>query len=427
MNRFLTLVLAAGLVASAAVAAPHKVWPRKAEVHWVASWATSEQVPKPADVLPPDVLTNATLRQVVHLSIGGTALRLKISNVFGSTPLHLTAVHIATPAGRGAIDPATDRALTFDGRPDVTIPAGAAYVSDPLPMKVAPFSDLAISIHYDNPPSPETSHPGSRATSFILAGDHVSDASLPDAKLLDHWFQIASIEVAAAPQAAAVVALGDSITDGRGSTTNGNDRWTDALARQLAQNPATRNLSVLNAGLGGNRILADDVTGGPGALSRLDRDVFSAVGARYLIVLDGINDLGVLTRDHAVSDAEHQALVEQMIAAYKQITLQAHVHGIKVFCATIMPDGGNDYYHPDAVNNADRGEINAWLRIQHECDGVIDFDAALRDPAHPDQLRPVYDSGDHLHATPAGYRLMGELAARALIAPASPVHHRRHK
>ena len=423
MNRYLTLALAAGLIASAAAAArPHKIEP-----HWVASWATSEQIPKPADVLPADVLTNATLRQVVHLSIGGTALRLTISNVFGTTPLHLTAVHIATPAGRGVIDPATDHALTFNGHDDVIIPPGAAYVSDPLAMKVAPFSDLAISIHYDNPPSPETAHPGSRATSFIVPGDHVSDASLPDAKLFDHWFQIASIEVAAAPQAAAVVALGDSITDGHGSTTNGNDRWTDALARQLTQNPATRNLSVLNAGLGGNRILADDVTGGPSALSRLDRDVFSAVGARYLIVFEGINDLGVLTRDQAVPDTAHQALVEQMIAAYKQIALQAHSHGIKVFCATIMPDGGNDYYHPDATNNADRGEVNAWLRVQHECDGVIDFDAALRDPAHPEQLAPAYDTGDHLHSSPAGYRLMGELAARAIAAPARPVKHRRHK
>jgi len=237
-------------------------------------------------------------------------------------------------------------------------------------------------------------------------GNQVSAANLQDAKQIDHWFQISGIDVMASPRAAAVVTLGDSITDGRGSTTNGNDRWPDDLARRLQASRATRTLSVLNVGTGGNRLLLDGL--GPNALARFDRDILAQAGARYLIVYEGINDLGTLTIDHEVSPDQHQALVRQMIGAYEQIMVRAHAHGIRVLGATITPDMGFAYYHPTAANEADRQAVNAWIRTPGHVDAVVDFDKVVRDPAHPDQLLPAYDSGDHLHPTPAAYRAMAD-------------------
>jgi len=396
--------------------------------HWVASWFTSQQVAEPENMLPPEVMGDATLRQVVRLSIGGTGFRVLLSNAFGATPLHLSAVHVARPTGPGEIDPATDRALTFSGRPDVTIPAGASYLSDPVALPVAPFEDVAITIRTGEPPAVETSHPGSRATSYVVAGDHVSDARLEGAKTIDHWYLITGIDVTAAPHAKAVVALGDSIIDGRGSTTNGNDRWTDVLAEKLAANPATRGTAVLNAGLGGNRLLNDGK--GTNTLARFDRDVLAPSGVAGVIVLEGINDLGTLTSKQPASPEEHAVLVNRIIAAYEQIAARAHTHGLKAMIATIMPFMGNETYHPDAANEADRTAVNSWIRTQKLFDGVIDFDALMRDPAQPDRLNPAYDTGDHLHPGPAGYRAMGALAATALLPAGKAVprpHGRAHK
>jgi lysophospholipase L1-like esterase len=416
MRRILGLLI---LLGAAAQAQP---------VHWVASWSPSQQIAEPENSLPPEVMRGATLRQVVRLTIGGAGFRLKLSNAFGTEPLHLYAVHVARPTGPGEIDPVTDRALTFSGRTDVIIPAGASYLSDPVSLPVAAFSDIAITIRYGEPPAIQTSHPGSRATSYVAAGDHVSEARLPDARLVDHWYQIAGIEVMAAPRATAVVVLGDSITDGRGSTTNGNDRWTDVLARGLATNSATRNVAVLNAGLGGNRLLND--IKGPSALARFDRDVLAPPGVTTVIVLEGINDIGTLTRDHPVPAEDHQALVDRMISALEQIAARAHAHGLKVYVGTIMPFMGTEFYHPDAANDADRNAVNAWIRAQKQFDGVIDFDKLTRDPLRPDHLNPAYDVGDQLHPGPAGYRAMGETAAVTLMQSARPslrVHHKKKK
>ena len=390
-----------------------------APVHWVASWSPSQQIVEPENSLAPEAMKDATLRQFLRLSIGGAGFRLRLSNAFGAEPLHLVAVHVARPAGPGEIDPATDRTITFSGRADVIIPAGATYLSDPVQSPVAAFTDLAVTIRYSDPPAIETGHPGSRTTSYVVAGDHVSDAKLPDAKLVDHWYQIAGVDVMAAPRAAAVVVLGDSITDGRGSTTNGNDRWTDVLARRLAASPATRNMAVLNAGLGGNRLLND--IKGPNALARFDRDVLAPPGVTTLIVLEGINDIGTLTYDHPVPFEDHQALVNRMIAAFEQIADRAHAHGLKAYAGTIMPFMGTEFYHPDAANDADRNAVNAWIRVQKRFDGVIDFDKLMRDPLRPDHLNPAYDVGDQLHPGPAGYRVMGETAAASLLPPARPV------
>lgn len=393
-------------------------------VHWVGSWAASQQVPEVGNLLDPELMRDATLRQVVRLSVGGSQLRVRLSNAFGTQPLHLTSVHVARPAagtsaaGGSAIDAASDRAVTFHGAQDVTIPAGAEYLSDAVALPVAALSSLTISIHYDRPPIGETGHPGSRATSYVAHGDLVSAASLPDAKTVEHWYQVSGVDVAGPENAAAVVTLGDSITDGHGTTTNGNDRWPDILAGRIEADKSKRAmgmLGVLNEGIGGNRLLLDGL--GPNALARFDRDVVAQTAVRAVIVLEGVNDLGTLTRDHDVSPEEHTALVGRIEAAYSQMIERAHAHGIRVIGATIMPYGGSGYYHPGPESEADRQAINAWVRAAGHFDAVVDFDQVTRDPRHPDRLLPAYDSGDHLHPGPVGYKAMGDAIPLTLLAP----------
>ena len=225
-------------------------------------------------------------------------------------------------------------------------------------------------------------------------------------RAVEHWYQVSGVDVRLAGPVAAVVTLGDSITDGHGATTNGNDRWPDVLARRLQSAAKTRGVGVLNAGIGGNRLLLDGL--GPNVLARFDRDVLAPAGVRYLIVLEGVNDLGTLTRDVDVGQVEHDALVRRILSAYEQIAERARAHGIKVIGATILPYGGSAYYHPGPANEADRQAINQWIRQSKSFDAVVDFDKAMRDPTHPNQLSPACDSGDHLHPSPAGYRVMGE-------------------
>jgi lysophospholipase L1-like esterase len=374
---------------------------------WVASWGTSQQIPEPQNALPADDLRDATLRQIVHLSIGGAALRVHLSNAFGTEALHFTSVHIARPVSpaSAAIDPASDRPLTFAGSTDVTVPPGAEFVSDPLDFDVAPLSDLAVSFHFDSPPARETGHPGSRATSYYLHGDFVGAANLTEPKHVDHWYLISGIDVQAAPAAAAVVAIGDSITDGHGATTNGNDRWTDVLAMRLQSSSATRNIGVSNQGIGGNHLLTDGL--GPNALARFDRDALAPAGVHWVIVFEGVNDLGGIAIRGEVPAADHTAVVQRILAAYEQMIARAHAHGLRVYGATITPYTGSGYYHPGPLSEADRQTVNQWIRAVGHFDAVIDFDAVVRDPLHPDQLLPAFDCGDHLHPSPAGYKAMG--------------------
>ncbi len=374
--------------------------------NWVGSWAAAQQVPEANNSLAPGDLRDARLRQVVHLSIGGGVLRVRISNTFGTAPLEFTSVHVArpAPAASARIDASTDRALTFSGRPSVTIPAGADYVSDPIAFAVEAPSDLAITFHVDEPSAVQTSHPGSRATSYLVHGDHVADADLPGAISFEHWFNISGVEVSAPFGAAAIVTLGDSITDGRGSTTNGNDRWPDDLARRLRTALPTRCLAVLNQGIGGNRLLRDGL--GPNALARFDHDVLAQPGVRYLIVLEGINDIGTFGLEGNPAQAAHDHLVHSIFAAYEQIVARAHAHGIRVYGGTLTPFTGSAYYKPGPVSEADRNAMNQWIRAVNHFDAVIDFDKAVRDPRQPEMLLPAYDSGDHIHPSPAGYRAM---------------------
>jgi lysophospholipase L1-like esterase len=383
--RFVAAALAAILLAS----------PAWAQGRWVGSWATSQQIPEERNALGPRDLDDATLRQSVHLSFTGAPLRVRLSNAFGTAPLHITAAHIARAAASGSdtIEPASDTVLHFSGAGDVTIPAGAEYVSDPVRLAA---TDIAISLHFDTAPAQQTSHPGSRTTSYLLPGNHVADARLPGAKSFDHWFNIAGIDVMGGE--GAVVVIGDSITDGRGSTTNGNDRWTDALARRLAG----RKVGVLNHGIGGGKVLEDGL--GPNAMSRFDRDVLAQPGARWLIVFEAINDIGTFDPDGTKPKPAHDALMRRLTTAYGQMIEKAHSAGIKIYGATITPFMDCGPYHPKPITEADRVAVNGWIRGHF--DAVLDFDAVARDPARPDHLNPAYDSGDGLHLSSAGYRAL---------------------
>jgi len=376
---------------------------------WVGAWASAQIAPDDKNRLAAEDYPDATLRQVVRLTLGGDTLRVRLSNAFGTAPLTIKAAHVAvsTDLATARIDPATDRALTFSGRAEVTIPAGADYWSDPVALKVAPLTSLAISLHYAEAPSVQTGHPGSRATSYILPGDHLAAADLPGAKTADRWLQISSIDVVSA-KARAIVALGDSITDGYGVQPNTNLRWTDGLLERLKG----RNIGLLNLGIGGNRVLLDGL--GPNALARFERDVLSQAGVTHVVLLEGINDLGVLTRDAPASPEAHKALVAQVIAGYRQMIDRAHDRGIKVIGATILPYGRSAYYHPGPESEADRQAINAWIRAPGNFDGVIDWDKALRDPAQPTQLLPAYDN-DGLHPNMAGYKAMADAVPLSLF------------
>lgn len=378
---------------------------RKEEV-WVASWGASQQIPEPQNALPSDDLRDATVRQIFHLSLGGQALRVHVSNAFGTDALHLTAVHVARPvsSASSAIDLASDRPLTFAGNADVTVPPGAEFISDPLDYPVAALSDVAVTFHLDLSPARETGHPGSRATSYYVHGDYVGAANLIEPGHVDHWYQLSEIDVRTAPGSASVVTLGDSITDGHGATTNGNDRWTDVLAARLQAFGKTRDIGVSNQGIGGNHLLTDGL--GPNVLSRFDRDVLAPEGVRWVILFEGVNDLGGLAREGEVPPAAHAAMVKRVIAAYQQVIARAHAHGLRVYGATITPYVGSTYYHPGPLSEADRQEVNQWIRGAGHFDAVFDFDAVVRDPQHPDQLLPNDDCGDHLHPSPAGYKAM---------------------
>lgn len=415
--RFVQKKLLVAVLLGMALARPSTVWcgarlavaqTKSARENWVGSWAASQQIPEPQNSLTPDDLRDATLRQIVHLSIGGAKLRVHISNAFGTSPLHFTSVHIARPVSPASarIDEASDKALSFSGSSDVTVPAGAEYISDQVDYATAPSSDLAITLHLDAPPAQLTGHPGSRSTSYLAHGDLVSSADLPDAKKVEHWYLVAGVDVIAPPGVASVVTLGDSITDGHGATTNGNDRWTDVLAQRLQAALGPRAPGVLNQGIGGNHLLTDGL--GPNALARFDRDVLAQAGVRYLIVLEGVNDLGALARAAEVTPADRASLLHRLEGAYEQIVVRAHAHHIKVIGATILPYSGSDYYHPGPSDEADRKAINQWIRTSRHFDAVVDFDKVMRDPSHPERLRSAYDSGDHLHPSPTGYRAMAE-------------------
>ena len=388
--------------------------------HWVASWASSMMAPDPQNnqpALDPTLLTDATIREVVHLSLGGPQIRVHLSNATGNQPLTVDSVFVARPvSGRlGVIDPKSQHAVLFAGQSNVTIPSGADLLSDPIPFDVPALSDLAISFHLTSPPHLETTHAGARATTLLVRGEH---GNAPNFDTLapvreEHWYQLSAVDVAASPSAGTIVAFGDSITDGRGSTTDGNTRWTDFLASRLQSDSRTRDRAVVNEGIGGNHLLTDGL--GASALARMDRDVLAQDGVRAVILFEGINDIGSLARGQDAPPDQHAALVARMISAYRQIIWRAHAHGIKVMGATLTPFSGSDYYRPTSASEADRQAVNTWIRTPGHFDAVIDFDQFMRDARDPSTLQPASDSGDHLHPGSAGYKRMADLIPISLF------------
>jgi lysophospholipase L1-like esterase len=366
---------------------------------WVGTWSTAPQLVEPRNMPPEPGLSHNTLRQIVRVSLGGDSVRVRFSNEFGTSNVILDAVHIAVSVGGSAVDTTTDRALKFAGAPEVTVKQGAAVTSDPFRFALKPRSDVAITIHFGDTSPNVTGHPGSRTTSYLLPGNEVSAADLPGAVQTEHWYIINGIDVVAPESAAAVVVLGNSITDGRGSGTNKQDRWPDELARRLQENPSTQHVAVLNEGIGGNCVLRNCL--GPSALSRFDRDVINQANVRWLIILEGINDIGGVHGGKAADE-----VAKDLIAAYGQMIDVAHAKGIRVYGATLTPFGGSFYDSPD--RQSAWKIVNEWIRTSGRFDAVIDLDAALRDPANPLHLLPEADSGDHLHPSEKGYRMLAE-------------------
>jgi lysophospholipase L1-like esterase len=361
---------------------------------WVGTWATAQQLTEDANEPPSPGLANNTLRQVLQVSLGGARVRLRFSNEYGNGPLTLTKVHCAVSAGGGAITASTDTALTFAGAASVTLQPKDIVFSDPADFTLAPQSKVAVSIQFGAVPTDITGHPGSRTTSYLQAGDGVASASLSAPATTDHWYVLSGLDVQATDSRSLVI-LGDSITDGRGSTTNGNDRWPDALATRLRANAATAKIGVLNLGIGGNSVLSGGL--GPTAQARFDGDVLKQSGVKWLIVFEGVNDIG---------DSIDASVAGNLIEAYKGFVTKARGAGLGVFGATILPFKGHSYYSAD--HELARQTVNDWIRQAGNFDAVIDLDAAVRNPAQVDTLLSTYDQGDHLHLNPTGYKKLAD-------------------
>lgn len=383
--------LALALVTTASGAAP-----RRAD--WIATWASAQQVPGKDNEIPPTFAADVTVRQVVHLSTGGTTLRVRFSNLFGTAPLVIDAAHVALGSpGSPTIMPGTDHALRFGGQTRLTLAPGTEVASDPVRLTTASGASLAVTIHLPALPAQQTGHPGARTQSFIVAGNQVAAADLTNATSAKHWFQLTAVEVRGTVPV--IAAIGDSITDGRGGADDRNERWPDQFAARLRA--AGLDWGVVNTGIGGNRILGDGI--GPKLVGRFERDALDRPGVRYAIVLEGVNDFGGWARQPQPPE-RHRQLVADVQAAFRDMVARAHARGVKVLGGTILPFGASNYFSVDT--EADRQAINAFIRSSGVFDEVVDFDVALRDPAHPERLLPANDSGDGLHPNAAGYRAM---------------------
>jgi lysophospholipase L1-like esterase len=405
---------------------------------WVGTWATAlvgrPQLPPPpgppapapfmrnacpAPAVPPPVapapgqtfgpqpfmhFTNQTLRQIVHVSVGGTRVRVELSNRFGTAPLTIAAAHIALREKDAAIQSASGRSLTFSGRPTVTIPANASVYSDPVSLTVTPLADIAVDLYLPgstNAPAPLTMHTAAFQTTYVSeTGNHAGTPKLPSVATVRSWFLLSRVEVEASDAAGVVVAFGDSITDGASSTPDTNSRWPDVLATRLFTASPPLKMGVLNAGIGGNRVLSEGAFGaGINALARFDADALSHPGVTHIIVMEGINDIGNARQNPTPT-------AEDLIAGHKQLIERAHARGVKIIGATLTPFWGAGYY--TEIGEAKRQALNEWIRTSNAYDGVVDFDKATRDPSDPKKMLAAYDSCDHLHPSDAGYKAMAD-------------------
>jgi lysophospholipase L1-like esterase len=402
---------ATALVARPAPAAPAAPAPAAPAV---SGGALAPAAPAPAPgggrggFAPPTTLMNQTIRQIVRTSIGGSRVRVVLSNAYGTAPIEVGAGHVAVREKDAAIVASSARKLTVSGASTFTILAGASAVTDPVDLAVAPVSDLVIDLYLPKDlgidPSPVTTHNGASQTNFVSeSGNHSGAAALPVSARSGAWFLLSRVEVMAPAGTGALVAFGDSITDGARSTADMNSRWPDQLARRLAARKGA-GVAVLNAGISGNRVLGDGA--GVSALARFDRDVLMQTGVTHVVVMEGINDIGIARSSPSPSAAD-------LIAGHKQLIERAHARGLKIYGATLTPYEGAGYFSPEG--EAKRQALNQWIRTSGAYDGVIDFDMVTRDPAAPTKFLPVYDSGDHLHPGDAGYKAMGDAVDLALF------------
>ncbi|HEV2201934.1 MAG TPA: SGNH/GDSL hydrolase family protein [Bryobacteraceae bacterium] len=339
---------------------------------------------------------------VVRTSIPGRRVRVQLSNAYGAGPLRIGAAHIALHGKESEIVAGSDRALTFSGKPEAVIPPGALVVSDPVDLNVPRLGDLAVSVYVPDETGLPTLHNAALHTTYISTGDVTGQPVLADAATTRVWYWIESVDVLAPADAALIVAFGDSITDGTTSTPDTNSSYPAFLAQRIAKSMPAANIAVVNQGIAGNRLRRDTV--GANALARFDRDVLSQSGVKWMILLEGINDIGRATGTNAPPDSTISA--EEVIAADRQIIERAHMHGIKIMGATLTPYEGAAYY--SEAGEAMRVAVNTWIRTGGAFDGVVDFEATVRDPAHPKQIRPEFNIMDHLHPNDAGYKAMAE-------------------
>ncbi len=398
---------------------------QEADERWVGTWATAAVVrptppprPTPGQAARPaqpqrrrgqplPAFNNQTLRQIVRVSLGGEQVRVVLSNVFGTAPLEIGAAHIAIRGAESAIVPASGRALKFSGRSHLTIQAGSVAFSDPVDLDVPARSDLAVDLYLPgevaSTTSPFTIHAGAFQTNYISAeGDHTGAADLPVADTTRSWFFLGRVEVIAPADTGVLVAFGDSITDGTRSTPDTNNRWPDHFAKRLAEHGIE--MAVLNVGISGNRVLSDGSSFS--GLSRFDRDVVAATGATHVAVLLGTNDIGGARENPSPS-------AEDIIQGHQQFIARARAQGLTVYGATLVPFEGANYW--TMVGELKRQALNDWIRTSGAYDAVIDFDAALRDPAEPTKMLAEYDSGDALHPNDAGYEMMANAIDVALF------------
>ncbi|MCF0191267.1 MAG: SGNH/GDSL hydrolase family protein [Marinilabiliaceae bacterium] len=365
------------------------------DAKWTGTWATAVEWTGPGD-MPKESLSNRSLREIVHVSIGGTTLRMQLSNIHSKEPVEIKSVFIANPTDSSDIDVKSAKYLTFNGKKSVTIAAGEAIFSDALNFNLTPLQRLSITINYGNTtPVNASSHRGSRTTSYIIKGEAKPKTKFVDAEKLDHWYNISCIDVVAEKPCIAII--GNSITDGRGSTTNLQNRWTDFLAEAKEGNEG-----ILNLGIGGNAVVFGGIS--EPAIKRFKRDVLEQTGVTTVVIFEGVNDIGG-------QRPNHQAIVKSLIDAYTTMINEAKEAGKRVYMATITPFGKSFYANHFA--EAARLTLNDWIRENKELDGVIDFDELMRDPANPSQLQEKY-SDDWLHCSPAGYEAMGIYAATIL-------------
>jgi len=367
---------------------------------WVGSWSTAPQLVETANMPPSPGLTDNSLRQIVRLSLGGDTLRLRFTNDFSTSAVTLKAVTIATSKGARLVDATTLKSLTFKGSPSATLAASSSLVSDPVAFHATSRMDLAITISFGQSSSTVSGHPGSRTTSFLLAGDKSTSSDFAGSTATEHWYAINAVDVLAPKSAAAVAILGNSIADGRGSTTDQQNRWPDILSESLLKNAATKQVGVLNLGIGGNCVVQSGGLG-PTGFSRFPRDILGQSGVHWLIISEGVNDIGgVTTASGATSTAN------SLIAAYKSMISDAHAKGMKVYGATIMPFKGNAYYNQ--YSESCRATINQWIRTGGFYDAVIDFDKLTRSASDTTKLSIATYQSDGLHPDATGYKKMGE-------------------